>query len=55
MMTTFDMAVKNYSRGLWTDEMVGRLVDKGKLTVSEYETVTGKPYSVVTPGAAGNE
>ena len=43
-MTTFDMAMKNYSRGLWTDDMVAKLVAKGKLTSAEYEAITGKAY-----------
>lgn len=43
-MTTFELAMKNYARGLWTDEMVARLVVKGKLTSAEYEEITGKAY-----------
>lgn len=43
-MTTFDMAMKNYTRGLWTDDMVAKLVAKGKLTTAEYEEITGKAY-----------
>lgn len=42
-MTTKDLALKNYPR-LWTDEMIMRLVVKGKLTSAEYEEITGKPY-----------
>lgn len=43
-MTTFELAMKNYKRGLWTDEMVAKLVVKGKLTSAEYEEITNKPY-----------
>lgn len=44
-MTTYELAKKNYSRGLWTDDMVAKLVAKGKITVAEYEEITGKNYS----------
>lgn len=43
-MTTFELAMKNYARGLWTDEMVAKLVAKGKLTSAEYQEITGKEY-----------
>lgn len=48
-MKNLDIAKKNYSRGLWTDDMVGRLVARGKLTASEYEEVTGQPYTGEAP------
>jgi len=40
-MTIYEMAKKNYSRKLWTDDMLAKLVEKAKLTVSEYEEITG--------------
>jgi uncharacterized XkdX family phage protein len=43
-MTTFELAFKNYTRGLWTNEMVAKLVAKGKLTSTEYEEITGMAY-----------
>lgn len=43
-MTTKEMAQKNYIRGLWTDEMVKRLVVKGKITSADYEEITGGLY-----------
>ena len=42
-MTTFEMALKNYPR-CWTDDMVAKLVAKGKLTSAEFEEITGKAY-----------
>ena len=36
-MTIFDMAKKNYERGLWTVEMIRALAEKGKLTPREAE------------------
>lgn len=43
-MTNFDMAKKNYDRGLWTDDMLRKLVVKGKLTTEQYKEITGKDY-----------
>ena len=43
-MTTFEMAKKNYDRGLWTDDMLRKLVAKGKLTIGQYDEITGKDY-----------
>ena len=44
-MTNLEMAKKNYARGLWTDDMVARLVKKGKLTAADYEEITGSTYT----------
>ncbi|MCI7713049.1 MAG: XkdX family protein [Clostridiales bacterium] len=46
-MTNKDMAAANYARGLWTDDMLARLVEKGRLTTAEYQEITGTAY----PGA----
>ena len=46
-MTNFDLAKKNYDRGLWTGDMLARLVVKGKLTSDEYKAITGETYVVV--------
>lgn len=43
-MKNFDIALKNYNRGLWTDDMLSKLVAKGKITSAEYEEITGEPY-----------
>lgn len=40
-MTIFDMAKKNYERGLWTVEMISALAEKGKLTPREAEEICG--------------
>ena len=40
-MTTFELAKKNYDRGLWTAEMLLKLVDKGKLTQEQYTDIVG--------------
>lgn len=40
------MAKKNYERGLWTIEMLDRLVDIGKLTAIEFKEITGQDYIV---------
>ena len=42
-MTTKELAKKNYPR-CWTDEMVQKLVAKGKLTSDEYTEITGNAY-----------
>lgn len=44
-MTTKELAMKNYKRGLWTDDMVARLVAKGKITADDYKEITGKDYT----------
>lgn len=43
-MKNFDVALKNYERGLWTDDMLSKLVAKGKIKSAEYEEITGEPY-----------
>lgn len=43
-MKNFDIALKNYNRGLWTDDMLSKLVAKGKIISAEYEEITGEPY-----------
>lgn len=42
-MTTKELALKNYPR-CWTDEMVQKLVAKGKLTSADYKEITGNDY-----------
>ena len=44
-MNIFDMAKKNYDKGLWTKEMLAAIVAKGKLTAAQYEEITGEAYS----------
>lgn len=41
-MNIFDMAKKNYDKGLWTKEMVFALVGKGLLTQAEYDEIVGE-------------
>jgi hypothetical protein len=43
-MTIKEMAKKNYERGLWTIEMLDRLVEVGKLTAIEFEEITGEDF-----------
>jgi hypothetical protein len=43
-MTTKEMAKKNYERGLWTIEMLHRLVEVGKLTAIEFNEITGEDF-----------
>ena len=40
-MTNFEIALKNFSRGLWSDDMLSKLVSKGKLTMEEYKEIVG--------------
>ena len=39
MMTTKDTIERNYKRGLWTKEMLVKLVVKGKLSASDYSNI----------------
>lgn len=48
-MTTKEMALKNYSRGLWTDDMLAKLVAKGKISAADYEEITGTQYTGDVP------
>ena len=43
-MTTKDIAKKNFDRGLWSVEMLVKLVNKGKQTSTEYEEIVGSAY-----------
>lgn len=43
-MTVKEMAKKNYERGLWTIEMLHRLVEVGKLTAIEFNEITGEDF-----------
>ena len=40
-MTNFEIAQKNFGRGLWSDDMLVKLVNKGKLTMEEYKEIVG--------------
>lgn len=40
-MNVFELAKKNYNRGLWTKEMLAALVTKELLTREQYEEITG--------------
>lgn len=51
-MTNFEMAKKNYGR-TWTDEMLTKLVEKGKLKASEYKIITGNDYTTGTTNESG--
>ena len=48
-MTTKEMALKNYSRRLWTDDMLAKLVAKGKISATDYEEITGTQYTGDVP------
>ena len=53
-MTTKELAMKNYPR-CWTDEMVARLVMKGKLTAADYKEIVGEEYTGgVNPVSSAN-
>ena len=43
-MTNFDIAKKNYDAGLWTNDMLHKLVSNGKLAEDEYKSITGFTY-----------
>ena len=40
----FEMIRKNYSRGLWNEQMVAVAVQKGVITQEQYKEITGKDY-----------
>lgn len=45
MTKNFDIAKKNYERGLWTKEMIANLTEKGKITETEYKEIVGEDYT----------
>lgn len=38
-MTNFELAKKNYDRGLWTSDMLEKLVERNKITQEELEQI----------------
>lgn len=40
--TNYTIAKKNYDRGLWSAEMLEKLVERQKLTQAEYEDIVGE-------------
>ncbi len=43
-MNAYEMAKHFYEKGLWSKKWIRNLVAKGKLTVPEYEEITGEAY-----------
>lgn len=43
-MTNMEMAKKNFERGLWTEDMLKRLVEKEKISAQDFKEITGKDY-----------
>lgn len=41
-MTSFELAKKNYDRGLWTSDMLEKLVERNKLTQNEFDEIVGE-------------
>lgn len=40
-MTNFEIAKRNYARGLWSDDMMVNVLNKGKITMDEYKEIVG--------------
>lgn len=40
-MTNFEIAQRNYARGLWSDDMMVNVLNKGKITMEEYKEIVG--------------
>ena len=45
MATTKDTIAKNFKRGLWTEDMLAKLVVKGKLSAMDYADIVGSSIS----------
>lgn len=43
-MNTYELAKKNYDRGLWTVEMLKALVKKQLITETQFKEITGTKY-----------
>ena len=52
-MTNKEIAQKNFTRGLWTVEMLNSLVQKEKLSKAEFEEITGQAYTGPEPPLPG--
>lgn len=44
-MLDFETIKKYYDKALWTADMVGKAVEKGKLTAEEHRAIVGNQYS----------
>ena len=44
MATNYDIAKRNYDRGLWTKDMLAKLVARNKLTREDYYNITQENY-----------
>lgn len=40
-MTNVEIAKRNYDRGLWSDDMMVNVLNKGKITMDEYKEIVG--------------
>ena len=45
---TYEQIKKNYDRGLWNKQMVGKAVEKKVITADQYKTITGDTYVAPT-------
>ena len=43
---TYEMIKQNFDRGLWNKIMVGKAVEKGVITETEYQNITGEVYTI---------
>lgn len=43
----YEMAKRNYEKGLWNLDMLMNFVALGRITEDEYEEITGQPYMAV--------
>lgn len=48
MATTKETIAKNFKRGLWTEDMLAKLVLKGKLSAMDYAEIVGNAMDVTT-------
>lgn len=52
MSTNKELIAKNFNRGLWSEDMLKKLILKGKLTYSEYTEIVGEDIDVSALTAA---
>lgn len=55
MSTNKELIAKNYQRGLWSEDMLKKLILKGKLTYSEYTEIVGEDIDVSALTAADTQ
>lgn len=50
-MSNYEIAKHNYERGLWSIEMLSKLVENSKITSYDFTKITDKPFEGAIEGS----